>query len=106
MASDPVVCGWGLPQCITSCAQKGLPYPPSPQNLDIWLSKKLQSQPLRNYASLVGLPKQADALKWKAAVALKLECLQKCPRDHKSLVYRPQPDPLAAAGEHGSVIWF
>lgn len=54
-----------------------------------------------NYASLVGLPKQTDALKWKAAVALKLECLQKCPRDHKSLVYRPQPDPLAAAGNMG-----
>lgn len=50
----------------------------------------------------VGIPKHTDALKWKAAVALKLECLQMYPCDHKSLVciHRPQPDPHTAVGCH------
>lgn len=55
----------------------------------------------------VGIPKQTDALKWKAAVAPKLECLQKYSPNHKSLVYIHRPQPNAHTGEQGdgSVIW-
>lgn len=68
--------------------------------------KKLHNQSLMRLAFPVGIPKHTDALKWKAAVAPKLECLQKYPPDHKSLVYihRPQPDAHAAEEVDGRVI--